>query len=629
MKTLLSGAAPALLIVLLAGSPAIAVEPVPAPVETVQARPVPEQTEPEVRPADGKKPAPAAGAAQPNAAGPGGDDYRVQRALRIARDLLEKEQFTEALPLLQKLLESQQDRMLVVPGNNSQVSRSLKAEIRSILTGMSPAGLRSSELQYGAAARAALRNALRTGETDALTDVARQYPVTVAGRQAASLLADRLLDSGEPLAAARWLERLQSELPPGSSPTSADRLRLAVCWYRAGRPERASQALLAPRNEQQPGEQPQAAAEQTRQLLQWLQSAVQSGANTLMSLDAGWWLHQGSASRNTAHHVPEGTGTVHPRWPVAGVSLLTDATADPDQAEGTAVGQRLRKSGRELLRLYREKHSNTTLPRSSPLVVGHTVFVRSFSTLAAFRLETGELLWESLPEATFEELALSGPEALTGPILEFMVRQRLLGDATWATLSSDGTAIYAVEDSGFSRVIARPGREGPLPVAATNRLVAFDPATGRRLWESGGGDGIRHAEEDSTAEDSSAAGEESSDSQTLPLAGMFFYGPPLPLSGRLYAIGETDGRIELVSVEHRTAGTARRNSAAAAELRPASVPQLEVSWRQMLDEVGSSQDEALRRRLSGGTPSASGGVLVCPTGTGSLVAVDLGLRTLL
>ena len=552
---------------------------------------------------------PAAAQPAPSA----GDDYRLQRALKIARDLLAKEQYTEALPLLQKLLESQHDRLLPAPAepgpaNQARISRSLKMEVRAILTTLPDAARRSYELQYGTTARLALEQALRTGGSSALEDVARRYPATRAGRRAGVLLATRLLDAGEPLSAAVWLERLRDEAPADSPLAPAQQLQLAICWFRAGHAERAREVLLPP----PAAGAPALPEQQALRVLAWLKATVREGVRAVVSPDAGWWLHRGNASRNTAWHVAESHTAIVPRWPEQGVSLLTDATADPDHAAETAVSQRLQTSGQKLLNLYRRKTLNTLLPRSSPLVVGDVVLVRSFSTLSARHLHTGELLWESLPEATFESFALDGPEALTDPILEFMVRQRLLGDATYALLSSDGIAVYAVEDSGFARALNRPGKQGPVHLASTNRLVAFDLHNGRRLWEFDGT-------------------QEPAPGDPLPppanRSGIYFHGPPLPLGQQLYAIGEQAGRIALFVLEGQPAATS--HPPGTAQPGPRNDSTITIRWQQELEQTQQPLDTSPRRRLSGGTPSAAGEVLVCPTGNGSLVAVDLALRTLL
>ena len=85
---------------------------------------------------------------------------------------------------------------------------------------------------------------------------------------------------------------------------------------------------------------------------------------------------------------------------------------------------------------------------------------------------------------------------------------------------------------------------------------------------------------------------------------------PLPLENRLYAIAELRDEIKLVVLD---AATGR------------------LQWSQQLVQVEPpfTLQFDQTRRLSGCTPSYSDGVLVCPTSSGAVVAVDLTTRSLL
>ena len=93
------------------------------------------------------------------------------------------------------------------------------------------------------------------------------------------------------------------------------------------------------------------------------------------------------------------------------------------------------------------------------------------------------------------------------------------------------------------------------------------------------------------------------------LAGAFFLGPPLPLDGRLYALAEFNGEIRLVVLDGKNG---------------------RLLWQQQLVHVDNRHDSRRRhRRLAGASPSFDGGVLLCPTSAGALVAVDIATRSLL
>ena len=92
------------------------------------------------------------------------------------------------------------------------------------------------------------------------------------------------------------------------------------------------------------------------------------------------------------------------------------------------------------------------------------------------------------------------------------------------------------------------------------------------------------------------------------LAGAFFLGPPLPLTGGLYALAEVQGRMKLVVLDART-GRQR--------------------WSlTMADAADRALTSDAARRLVGATPTFSQGVLVCPTSLGAVAGVDVTTRTL-
>jgi len=119
-----------------------------------------------------------------------------------------------------------------------------------------------------------------------------------------------------------------------------------------------------------------------------------------------------------------------------------------------------------------------------------------------------------------------------------------------------------------------------------NRLAAHDICTGKLKWHLGG----------------------PADQFALPLAETFFLGPPLPLMDRLYVLGEAKGEIRLFALDAASG---------------------EVAWSQ---QVAVAERDILldpMRRLAGASPSYADGILVCPTSTGAVVALDLATRSLL
>ena len=118
----------------------------------------------------------------------------------------------------------------------------------------------------------------------------------------------------------------------------------------------------------------------------------------------------------------------------------------------------------------------------------------------------------------------------------------------------------------------------------SNRLAAFEVQSGKLIWFRGG-------------------------PEDHELADAFFLGPPLPLRGQLYVIAEIKDEIRLLALDPTAHG--------------------QLLWSQQLAMVESCISQDPIRRLAGVSPSYSDGILICPTGSGCVVAVDLATRSLL
>ncbi|MEM9660339.1 MAG: PQQ-binding-like beta-propeller repeat protein, partial [Planctomycetota bacterium] len=118
-----------------------------------------------------------------------------------------------------------------------------------------------------------------------------------------------------------------------------------------------------------------------------------------------------------------------------------------------------------------------------------------------------------------------------------------------------------------------------------------------------------------TAYDLTVSGDEvwqvdGSDNESA-MAGSFFLGAPLVMGQLLYAIveikGEGEGAVYLAALD-RDSG--------------------ELQWRQQLANLETGIRLDPRRRMRSVSPSYEAGILVCPTGAGAVVGVDLEHRTL-
>ena len=546
-------------------------------------------------------------------------ERRLVQRLEQARQLLtprepgEKLDESQALRLLQSLLEDVAetddavgpDDVLLDPaheGDRRVASRSLRSEARRLIGGVSPAGRQMYELLVGRAGRLQLDAALANGNWKGVEGISRQFLHTSAGYDATVALGLRELDLGEPQAAARRFEEVREWPQARATREPLLSLRLALAWRLAGREERCREVLVELKQasggkliaRQGGGELPwfedesAALAWQDRWAGVALRPLRPTGERT-----AEWLLPAGNAARNaiSAAAVP----TEHVAW---SHSLLDDDDEQPAGEESPDVHNSVEESNRSPTVLrgtwgrvrvevkshleQRRQAEQPAVIAAQPIVVGDAVVVRTLSQLRAFRLSDGQPLWHSaMLDPSLAELlgdARRGRRpARMSPELDGWLQQRLWEDVTHAALSSDGELVFSLQDrEGLTRSSQFAWR-GMFVSREFNRLVAVEAATGRLRWELGGPRG----------------------DYELSGAGAFVLGPPLPWRGQLYALTDDGIDLRLVVLDPRDG---------------------KPLWTQTLaacDPLRSSQsrDVAL-------SPTVVGECIVCPTGAGSIVAVD-------
>ncbi len=229
-------------------------------------------------------------------------------------------------------------------------------------------------------------------------------------------------------------------------------------------------------------------------------------------------------------------------------------------------------------------------PSWLPLRVGDQLLMRTTERLVGVDYRTGKRVWTwpwFSPAFNEEQVPFDSLPGGEGP--GDLLSQRVWNDLPYGQLTSDGQRVFMIDDLGEVEVtsIGPLGFGGVRPSdTKTNTLVALDlPTEGKLLWRLGAG-----------ADDTSE------------LSGAFFLGPPLPLDGRLYVMMELAGDINLSCLD------------------PATGREL---WRQQLVAVesGSVNSDPIRR-VAGATPTYHEGLLICPTGAGVIVAIDLCDRML-
>ena len=237
----------------------------------------------------------------------------------------------------------------------------------------------------------------------------------------------------------------------------------------------------------------------------------------------------------------------------------------------------------------------TWLLASSPLAVGDLVIARTPNNLIALDWNTGKRIWETRPDRpTDNQQALGMAEKIGAQTISVnfdAVEQRIWLDGVYGAISSDGKRVFAVRDLRSVASIRNTrwgiqGFGGSIYNGDTqsNALAAYDLySEGKLVWEI----------------NDSTVGELQE--------GIFFLGPPIAVDDTLYALAEVLNSVHLIAIAADT-GT--------------------VLWKQPLVNLERSVHLDVGRRLAGAMPTYGNGLLLCPTGAGSMVAVDPTSRSL-
>ena len=523
-----------------------------------------------------------------------GVDQDIQAVLTEAREAVERKQYHSAVQMLQLVLDRPEDSFRERDFENDHgMLGGTRKEAQQILTSLPPEGQATYELEYGAEARRLLDDALQSDRREGLVEVLRRFSITAAGFDATVRLAASAADQDQPLQAALLLEPLRYH--PKRTPQVS--LQRALYWARAGRVARGVAALRDARKALG-GKSLRVGGRDVT-----IPADEETAAKWLLSLDgierpatplSAWTMAGGAPTRNSA---------VVPASPAGGsiwrVSTLEHLVMDGPVEDEARQRSRLQQALNATIQSVQEE-GQPNIPAAQPLVIGDTVVYRTVGDVTAVSLKTGKLLWRSslLDESLVK---LLNPRTIEAQIrasriavpqsnsLENHLERRVYRDLAAGTLSSDGRTVFALEDLDAAGTLSVNafGIAEPRPV---NRLVAYDLAGGQILWEVGGQRGSPPAD----------------------LSAQFFLGPPLPLDDCLYVLSESQGALQLLVLKQNADRQA-----------------VEIAWSQSLLGLEQSLATHPPRRLSGLAPASSDGVLVCPTSSGAVIAIDKDRRSLI
>ncbi len=527
----------------------------------------------------------------------------VRQQIREAREAIQQEQYSDAVARLGDLMrrlskesmpEMAQDYFLntpsrgaaraVAPGQNAEAladdedaigvgsANTILRQVREMLGQLPKPAMETYELRYGPLAAKILADAQPARDWSAVEQVRRQFFHTAAGYQATYLLATREWLLGNPLAVSLLLDDVVN------LPRAVEQLGDEIIWMHAGA------CLLAGRPVPPPTQLPAdfVAAEpvdpQTPPALsgEWETAVRERYSAMALTIDplAENYPYLGGRPNRSGFSEAE-MPLSNPRW------MLETAGSPLQERMIEAETAQLKSSGQ--------------LPPPSwmPLRVGDQLLMRTTERLIGADYSTGKRVWQYPWFDSPEVLAVPGDDDAAELREEDdpkdILVQRVWNDVPYGQISSDGQRAYMI-DSLRRIETERPNLFGMRATSAVqankNTLVALDLATeGKLLWRLGA-------------------------AETTPssFSDAFFLGPPLPVRGQLYVMAEMAGEIVLVCLDPRDGS--------------------EV-WRQVLVSVeasGITTDPV--RRVAGAMPTYHEGLLICPTGAGVTIAVDLIDRTL-
>ncbi len=465
----------------------------------------------------------------------------------------------------------------------------LKETARKILRDLPPEGRRIYETTFGPVARRLLKQSLELGDLQQLRLITQRYFYTPAGHEAALLFAQYESDQGRHLTAALTYQQLLETAEAAARFEPQLSILAATSWLAAEQRVRAAEVLQnlgeqGVRNIQLSGQDTPLQASPNG-MVDWLLQTVGTPVSKDFAGERQWLTSRGNPARNG--QAEGGLPHLRVRWQVR---LLEHHHLEAVHQEMAGL-------------LARQKKSR--LPAATPLAVGDYVITRSAHGLIAVDFKTGKRIWQAQPQQAallqklmnvsgrLNENANTNANANRNNLESAQSFSRMIWeDYLYNTTSSDGKRVYVIRDLALPRLDRARSRRfmGRMPAERqdddTNRLCAYDLSTqGKLVWEIDGA------------------------ARSDALKGAFFLGAPVTVGQSLYCLAElkSETAIYLVALDRRTG---------------------DLRWRQQLADLETGIARDIKRRLQASMPSYDGGMLVCPTGAGVVVGVDLAKQAL-
>lgn len=502
-----------------------------------------------------------------HSARPARDRFAESRISR-ARRLLQEGSAVEALFNLEEVVRRFPDAW-IMDGELWRSAHDLAAEISAGIEFQENEGFDRLEDE----ATLTLNRARHRTEGELLAAINRWYAMR-ASTSALEILATRELDRGRTTHAAAAFRLLSDHSRADSGLRERSAARQIIALHLAGNsPEarrlRTSQTDLLLRSKLRgPAGEP---------LLAWVDQTLRAAP----PVSASVW--PSPSARESSEQFPQ--PALDPAWRFD-VSVPAEVAALLRESSDELHGQGIHR-----------------VPSGVPVVAGQTVVCRLLDEVVALDLANGNVRWRKGTGTVWNQVT-GNLKLLQNDGFAEMITRRLVyrnqADSLYTRLASDGQRVFAAIEPDAPVASAPlpkslPATADPVASAAANynRLVAWDVESGEELWRRGA--------PASTAAERVAAG-----NSGLWDRGVTFLGVPAVHDFSLYVVGRCDSRLELFAI-HAADG--------------------ELLWRLPLVETNDEAPTGESRPLLPATPILlHRGVLLCPTASGALVAVDLVRR---
>lgn len=427
-------------------------------------------------------------------------DREAEGLLSEAQGAAGRGDFAQAAALLQQVLEGGAERFVAIDGSH----RNARDEANRRIAAFPGEGRAAYERHSGNAARVALDEALRSGDSAAPLEVAARYRQTRAGSDALRRLAERDMDSGRfPEAALAWQALIEQS---GDAEGTARRdPQAVVAWCAA--------LLLA-------GE-----TDAARQIADRFQPALEgrtvgAGGRSAREQIAG--LMNSPAFRNPAP--PDSSRASHSErpealLPTAGTPAWEFATWPP-AVEPDALERHLTRLG---------ESGVAPVSYGRPVATTGGIVARTVDAVVCLDVTSGELSWRYAADVS--DLTPAPGISPSDRLLE-----RWLGDAPLSAVTCDAERVYLLMPHVPRRTQGEPAPPPEVQSATPRRLIALNAQDGRPAWELA---------PDSVSLDATL------DAIAAPL---ILHGPPTPHRGELYLLAEQGEALHLMVLDPQSGG---------------------------------------------------------------------------